>query len=152
MLLYWVAFFPLCGGGEQSVLKDVFWLVWLEFIKSKVSHSGMFVLKAWNKHKQSSMKSVLLLFFFYFPPTSFLMNTRKARCQGSNCEIAKVSRAFTINGSGTRIPLSVYLKYLCSSSLQKVKQVFLKTCWDAVSLFLQLEKSLTWNKLDFSVD
>jgi len=39
-------FFPLCGGGEQSVLKDVFWLVWLKFIKSKVSHSGMFVLKA----------------------------------------------------------------------------------------------------------
>lgn len=39
-------FFPLCGSEEQPVLKDVFWFVWLEFIKSKISHSGMLVLKA----------------------------------------------------------------------------------------------------------
>lgn len=106
-------FAPLCGGGEQSVLKDVFWLVWLAFIKSKVSHSGMFVLKAWNKHKQSSMKSVLLLFFFFsfFLSVVFLWTQRKqdAKIQTETVTVS-IYRAYTISGNGTRIPLSVYFK------------------------------------------
>lgn len=142
-------FFPPCGGGEQAVLKDVLWLAWLQFIKSKVSCSGMFALKAWNKRKQNSVRSVVLPLFFF--STGSFWTQRKHDAKVQSVGVMKSVE----HSSPTAVPPAfsfVFIWSICAPLPRSRSNRFSETLWDDVSLHLQLEESLYWNKLDFSVD
>lgn len=152
-LLFWVLFccyfFPPCGGGEQAVLKDVLWLAWLQFIKSKVSCSGMFALKAWNKRKQNSVRSVVLPLFFF--STGSFWTQRKHDVKVQSVGVMKSVE----HSSPMAVPPAfsfVFIWSICAPLPHSRSNRFSETLWDDVSLHLQLEESLYWNKLDFSVD
>lgn len=138
-----VIFSPPCGSGEQAVLKDVLWLAWLQFIKSKVSRSGLFVLKAWNEHKQNSVKSELLALFFFSHQLSY---EHTSRCQSCWSQ-------WSVPHWRQRHRRSIWHWYkILVLLLPAVGWTGFLRLAEMMSVHWQLEKSLYWNKPDFSVD